>query len=369
MTDSEIPYEILVYKGWGFEGWVGRPIDVKPVVRHNVKSTAAFAIDSDHIRAADLMSPGARVIIYRHGEYQMSGPVRQVGGDFVTASKLTFTVEDDFRILHNWLAWPKPTAPLTGQDVEYRSITAPAETVVKTIMAEAAARIGFPLTIATDQGRGVPGNYTFRFHPAYNRLFPAVDQAGIGVTVRQDGAGLVLDCYEPRDYPHQLSQESGTVVGGSYSLSAPTTTRVVVGGQGEGVEREFKGFQNAALESEWNDVIEVLQDARDSSVGDVFAARANETLAEGAPLAGLSLELSESEHFRYGGDGLRVGDWVTAVVGGRTFTDVLREVRLSWDKGGDLATPIVGERSDDPDLKLAKNLRALKRDNIDRKAR
>jgi hypothetical protein len=366
---SEIPYEILVYKGWDFVGWVGRPIDLKPVIRHNVKSTATFAIDSDHLRAPDLMSPGARVKIYKNGEYQMSGPVRLAAGQFTAAATLSFTVEDDFRILNNWLAWPKPASPLTGQDVEYRSITGPAETVVKTVMAENAARLGFPLTVAPSLGRGASGNYTFRFHPAYDRMFPAVDQAGIGVTVRQDGRGLSLDCYEPRDYEHELSAENGTVTGGTYTLGAPAVTRVVVGGQGEGVARVFKPFSDSARETAWNDIIEVLQDARDSTAGDVYAARATEVLAEGAPMAGLSLELTETKHFRYGGDGLRVGDRVTAVIRGQAFTDVLREARLSWDKDGDVATPVLGERTDDPDTTLAKRIRALQRDNADRKAR
>lgn len=366
---SEMPYEILVYVGWGFKGWVGRPLDVKPVIRHNLKSTATFRIDSDHIRASDLMTPGARVDIYKRGEFQMSGPVRHAVGQFAVDGALTFTVEDDFRILNNWQAWPKPLAAVTAQDVEYRTITGPAETVVKTVMAENAARLGFPLTVATDQGRGAVGTYTFRFHPAYDRLFPAVDQAGIGVTVKHSGNGLLLDCYEPRNYPHLLSPESGTVIGGSYSLAAPTATRVVVGGQGEGVAREFRTFTDATRETEWNDVIEVMKDARDSGSGDIYAARADESLAEGAPMAGLSLELTETKHFRYGGDGLRVGDLVTALVNGQPYADTLREVRLSWDKTGDQATPIIGERSDDPDTQLAKSIRALRRDNTDRMAR
>lgn len=366
---NEIPYEILVYRGWAFKGWVGRPLDLKPVIRHNIKSTATFSIDADHIRAADLMSPGARVMIYRHGEYQMSGPVRLVAGQLTTDAALTFTVEDDFRILNNWLAWPKPTAAVTAQDVEYRVITGPAETVVKTIMAENAARLGFPLTVATDQGRGDVGTYTFRFHPAYDRLFPMVDQAGIGVTVKQSGNGLLLDCYTPRNYPHLLSPESGTVVGGSYSLAAPTVTRVVVGGNGDGVARDFRTFSDAEREVDWNDVIEVMKDAQDSGSGDIYATRADETLSAGAPLAGLSLELTESKHFRYGGDGLHAGDLVTAQINGQAYADTLREVRLTWDKDGDKATPIIGERSDDPDLALAKRIRALQRDNEDRKAR
>jgi hypothetical protein len=369
--NPEIPFEILVYVGWDFRGWVGRPLDVKPTIRHNVKSTATFRIDSDHIRASDLMSPGARVVIYKRGEFQMSGPVRQVAGQFAMDAALTFTVEDDFRILHNWLMWPKPWAAVTAQDVEYRTITGPAETVVKTVMAEnAIVRLGFPLTVAPDQGRGAVGTYTFRFHPAYDRLFPAVDQAGIGVTVRHSGNGLELDCYEPRNYPHLLSPESGTVIGGGYSLAAPTATRVVVGGQGEGVAREFRTFPDPSREVEWNDVIEVMRDARDSGSGDVYAHRADETLSEGAPLAGLSLELSETKHFRYGGDGLRVGDLVTAMVNGQPYADTLREVRLTWDKkDGDKATPVIGERDDDPDVQLAKSIRALKRDNNDRMAR
>lgn len=366
---SEIPYEILVYTGWSFKGWVGRPIDLKPTIRHNMMSTATFTIDSTHLRAADLMAPGARVMIYRHGAFEMSGPVRQTTGDFNVASVLSFSVEDDFRILHNWLAWPKPTAPLTGQNVEYRTITGPAETVVKTAMAETAIRLGFPLYIAPDQGRGARGTYTFRMHPVYDRLFPAIDQAGIGVTVRQEGAGLILDCYTPTVYPHILSPESGTVIGGTYSLAAPTATRVVVGGQGEGVLRTFKGFPDLAREAEWTDIIEVFRDARDSSVGDVYAERAAETLAEGAPLSGLSLELSETPHFRYGVGGLGRGSQVTAEINGQQFTDTLREARLSWDKGGDLATPVIGERTDDPDWKIADRLRKLQRDNKDRAAR
>ncbi|AHB31628.1 minor tail protein [Arthrobacter phage vB_ArS-ArV2] len=366
---SEIPYEILVYRGWEFIGWVGRPLDAVVTPRHNQKPTATFQVDADHLRVSDLKEPGARVDIYRHGQFEMSGPVRAMDGSLVVDGAVTFSVEGDFRILHNWKAWPKPGAALTGQDVEYRTITGPAETVVKTVMAENAARLGFPLTVAPDQGRGAVGTYTFRMHAPYDRLFPAVDQAGIGVTVRHSGNGLLLDCYTPRDYPHRLSPAKGNVIGGKYTLAAPSATRVVVGGQGEGVAREFRQFTDPAREADWNDIIEEFRDARDSSSGDVFAARAAETLAEGAPMAGLSLELSETKHFRYGGDGLRVGDRVTAEVNGQTYTDVLREVRLTWNRDGDQAAPIIGERTDDPDVQLAKSIRALRRDNMDRMAR
>lgn len=366
---TDMPVEILVYdKAFGFRGWVGRPNHVEVIPRHNLMSTATFTLDSDHDRVPDLMATGARVEIYRHGVFEMSGVVKQAVGTFAIASELTFSVHDDFRILHNWLAWPVPTAALTAQNVAYRSITGNAETVAKTIALENATRLGFPLTVGPNLGRGASGLYTFRFHPLYDRLFPAVDQAGIGVTVKQNGNGLVLDVYEPRTYPHRLSVEAGTIKGGTYSIAAPTATRVVVGGQGEGVAREFKGFADAPRETAWGDVVEVMQDARDSSVGDVYAARAAEVLAEGAPTSGLSLELSETPHFAYG-QNLYKGDTVTALIGGQLFTDTLREAKLSWGEGGEQSTPLVGDRTDDPNVTLAKQLRALKRDNKDRMAR
>lgn len=366
-----MPYSLVVYdKAYKFVGWVGRVTAVDAAIRHNMVSTASFTVDDDHVRAKALMAPGARVLVYRNGEYQLGGRVQVTEGTFAVAGQLTFSVDDYFRVLHDWLAWPKPTAPLTGQTVEYRTITGPAETVVKTVVRENAVRLGFPLTVAPDLGRGARGTYTFRFHPLYDRLFPAVDLAGIGVTVRQGGTGLVLDCYTPRTYSHELSPGAGTVVGGSYSLTGPTATRVVVGGQGEGVARTFKSYPDAARETDWGDIIEVFRDARDSEQGDVYAERAAESLAEGAPMSALSLVLSETKHFTYGGDnGLRIGDRMPAEANGITLMDTLREVQLKFDNDGDKATPIIGELTDDPNVVIAKQIRALKRGDMDRMAR
>lgn len=365
----DMPYALLVYDKWRFVGWVGRVTALAGGVRHNLVSTATFTVDDDHDRAADLLAPGARVLVYRNDEYQLGGWVQITEGAFTVAGQLTFSVRDDFQILHDWLGWPKPAAALTGQDVQYRTITGPAETVVKTVARENAVRLGYPLFVEPDQGRGARITCTFRFHPLYDRLFPAVDLAGIGVTVRQNGAGLVLGCYTQRTYTHELSPGDATVAGGKYSLAGPTATRVVVGGQGEGTLRTFKGFPDLARESQWGRIIEVFRDARDSEQGDVYAQRAAESLAEGAPMSALSLELSETKHFKYGGAGLQRGDKVAAVVNGIKITDTLREVALNFGADGDEATPIIGERTDDPTVTLAKQIRALKRGNMDRMAR
>lgn len=367
----DMPYVLTVFDKTGaFVGWVGNPSVITGGVRHGLVSTVSFTVAADHENVPDLLAPGARVELYREDEYQVGGWVAQADGTFAVARQLTFNIVDFYTILSDWTAWPKPGSPLTGQNVAYRTITGPAETVAKTVLVENAVRLGYPLTAAPNLGRGKVGTYSFRFHPIYDRLFPAFDQSGLGLTIRQGVGGLVVDCYEQGEYDMTLSQESGTIMGGSYSLQAPTATRVVVGGQGEGVLREFKGYPDLPREAAWGRIVEVFRDARDSESGDVYKERADETLAEGAARASLSLQLTETEHFRYGGPhGLRLGDKITAEINGQTITDTLREVQLQFDKDGDRVTPIVGERSDDPDVTLAKQLRALTRGNKERMAR
>lgn len=372
-------YQITVYnKYYERRGWVNAPNELKIHPRHNLTPTATFVIDADHVRIADLTEVGARVTIHDtdDGEQIISGPVTlQSGDDLASGGTLTLTVTGDFRLLHNILAFPVPAHTLTGntvngQTVEYRTITAPAETVLKTVLAENLARLGrTDVTMAPDLGRGAAGTYTFRMHPIYDRLFPAFEQAGLGVRVWQEGAGLMVDVYQPALYPRELSVESGTLIGGSYSTSSPEVTRVIVGGQGEGVARTFKQYIDSNREADWGDIIEVLQDARDSESGDVYQERAWETINEGSPKAGFSLELSETKHFRYGGNGVHVGDQVPVRFGKLLITDVLREAEISWThEGGDLTTPIVGEQQDDPNRKLARSLRRLLRGDRDRKA-
>jgi hypothetical protein len=191
-------------------------------------------------------------------------------------------------------------------------------------------------------------------HPLADRLLPVIDQAGVGVTVRHVGDELVVDCYEPAVWPITLSAEAGTLTGGSWSRTAPEMTRVVVGGPGDGVDRVYRTYANTALEAEWGDLVEGFVDARDIKADDpafeaLMAARGQEALAAAAAKTGLSLQLSETETFRYGGAGVHVGDVVTAEVApGVEFTDVLREAVVSHSAtDGVRALPQVGERPDD----------------------
>jgi hypothetical protein len=362
---SDQPFTVAVFdKAFARKGFVGDPVALSATVRHNALSTATITVSSDHRRLPDLSADGARVVLTYDGQHLLSGPVRRLRGQGPASSgTVEVDVEDDWRLLQRVLGWPVPGAALTAQTSAYDKRTGAAETVLKAfVTANAVTRLGLPVTVAADQARGGNVDVSMRFHPLADRLYPAVDQARIGVTVRQSGAGLLLDCYTPALHPRTLSEQSGVVQSWSWSRTGPGSTRVIAGDQGEATARSFTSTVDAAREAAWGDRIEVFVDARDTDVATEVTARRAEALAEGAPRAGLSLELAETSTFRYG-KAVRVGDRVRVEVGpGVVVEDVLREAVLSWTaQDGLLVTPAVGERTDDPSHVLARAVARLAR--------
>lgn len=362
----DAPFTITVYdKAFVRRGTIGDPISVVATPRHNQQSTAAITLDSDHHRLTDLTAPGARVVLHYQGGFLMSGAVRLRQGEG-PAAQGTVTVQliDDWRLLTRILGWPAPTAGIAAQNTaEYDVRTGPAESVVKAyVAANAITRLGLPVTVAPDQGRGATITVQMRMHPLADRLLPVVDQAGVGITVRQSGAVLEVDCYESADFPRTLSEASGIVTEWSWSLANPEATRVVIGGDGEGTARTFRALVDTARETEWGDVIEVFRDARNANSPAEMDATGTEVLTEGSPTSGLSVRLAETSTFRYG-QAIKVGDRVRIEVGpGVIVEDVLREATISWTRDSGLSvTPLVGERSDDPNRTLARSIARLAR--------
>jgi hypothetical protein len=378
------PFELLIFdRFYGFVDWVSAPEKLSIVLKHNDVSTASLTLPIMHPNLPDLDADGARVVIKYRDEDILHGMVEMTGASGPSMDgTVTFTVTDHFRLFRRILGFPNPTGytpegalPSQGEDTAYYTKTGAAETIVKDfVQKNAILRLGDNVTIAPDLGRGaiIAGGVSIRMHKLYDRLFPAVDIAGIGVTVRQvEDVGLVVDCYEPETFPIELSEDGGTVSLYSWTKSNPTVTRVVAGGQGEGTARQWHYAVDWAREAQYADIIEDFRDARDAADSAVLAARADETLNAGRAMAGLSLALSESPTFQYGGeDGVRVGDRVTVDLGNFTITDVLREARFTWDhESGLTVTPSVGEKVQSPEDQVASAVRQLARGVRELKAR
>jgi hypothetical protein len=349
--------------------------DAHVVARFNKPSNATFTVDEDHHLARHLASSGARCLVeyqQSNGEWMrlFSGPVREVtGGDFPPTR--TFTVSDDLQVLWELLGWAAPSKAITlqGDDGTHWKSKGPAETVVKALVAANAGRLPYSVTALPNQARGGTISVAVRFVPIADAIFPAVGNAGLGVSLiqKETGAGLELDVYPKRVHTTPISERSGVVRGDtlSYSISAPTVTRVIVGAGGQGQARVFRQYIDSARETEWKTVIEVFRDARDITVTDPtrdaeMLTRANETLAEGAGKSSLSLELVETDYFRFG-NAVRLGDVVKIkLADGNIISDTVEEVEIDFSASdGIVVTPKVGDMASDPENPNASLVKAV----------
>lgn len=350
------PITIDVYDAAGYLlAPIGDPVSVQAVPRHNAVSTATVTV-KDSARADLLAADGARATLTLDGlsGILVGGYVTEANSD-ITGTRV-FTVVDDWTLLLDTLGWPVPGSPLTAQTLAYDIRSGPAETVVKQVVqANAVDRIGRAVTVAPDLGRGAQVTCSFRMHPLADRLFPAADQAGIGVTVRAappvlstDGRprspGLIVDCYTPRVFGSQVSDISGAVETWKHHQQGPTVTRVVSGAQGEAAARDFGSTTDSPLELRYGRVVERFIDARDTADQPVALNRRAEALAAGAPSSGVAVTLAQTGGFVLGDRGVRVGDLLPVRVGGFVFLDVLREATVTWQAGSGLQiTPTIGD--------------------------
>lgn len=370
----ENPFRVEVYdKDFHFKGFVGNPVTLVVTPRYNQTGTGALTVETDHARIGDLLADGARLVIYYHGNFLMSGKIdlRKAQGP-MAKGQIDLYFKDDFRLMHQTLGWPVPGSAITDQSAsEFATYTGNAETILKNVVtANMITRLGLPVSCAANLNRGatVPDGVTFRFHPLVERLYPALETAGIGVTFRQTGAGIVCDAFVPPVFARTLTEASGVITDWNWSSEDAAATRVVGGGNGNATARMFRLVVDTALEAAQNDKFEIFRDASDGDTAEKLISRAQESLDENAPKSGFSLALSETEHFQYGKDGLVVGAKVTVDLGFASRTDILRECTLSYTRNEGLrTTPVIGDISNSPDKTIAQFLARLKKGIADLK--
>lgn len=350
-----------------FRCQIGNPSALSVTVRHNLVSTLSVTVPLEHPRLPELMADGARLKTSFKGQHLISGPIVSDEGETDgLGGHVTFSIEDDFRVLRDILGWPVPTSPFSNQSAaEYRTYTGTAEAILKTAVTENGVnRLAVPgLTVAANLNRGavIPGGVPLRMHPLMDQMFPAVELAGLGVTVQQVSDDLVLDVYEPQLFPRKLSVKGRTLKTTKWTRSRPTASRVVVGGQGEGTARKFRVVTDATRESTYGMRAETFRDARDDNTDAVLDARGQETLDETAAKNGISIELAGTGIFQYGPGGFSVGDRVPVDIGGgQIITETIREATLTWvSKDYARVDPSIGELTNQPSRIIAQRLAAL----------
>jgi hypothetical protein len=361
----ENPFRVTLYdKNLTRVGWVNDPTSLTVTPRHNQIATATIVVPSGHRQLPNLNPhTGSRVVIDYNDERVFSGVVTEAQLEGPTVSgTYTATVRGDLWLLWRMVGWPVPGAAINAQGVKKDVRTGPAETVAKAFITANLPHVVDDVTVIPTAGRGATITAESRMAVLAEAFLEQVDKAGVGISVTQGATSLVVDAYTPAMYPRALSEDAGTVISYDLSAAAHAATRTIVGGPGENTSREFREVVSATREAELGYTVNVFTDASSVDLGaytDMDAA-GQATLAANGRKSGFRLALSETSVFRYGGaDGVRVGDQVTVTLGGATYTDVLREATLLFDRdNGPAVTPTIGEHSDDPDKRLARYVAA-----------
>ena len=366
-------------------GPIRAPQDVTFTPRWNAPAGCRFTLPAGHRRLDDLRTPGARVVIEYLPDGQTpdptltrSGVVTETTGTSGLAGRFEFEVHDDLAEVLNLLGWPNPPGTITqqGDDAAYWTRTGTAETIVLQAIAANTTRLAIPVTIPASQGRGGTATVSLRMHPLGDKLTPVLEAAGLGLVVVQQAGQRIVRVDAQRVYTREpFSEASGVVQAGSWSVTAPTVTRVVVGAGGEGKLRLFRLYIDTAAETLWPPR-EVFVDARDIDTDLVanpdrdlqMQERADKELAAGAGKSSVAASLAETTRFRFGKT-FTLGDRVPIQLqGSPVITDLVREATITWSAHAGLTVePKVGLWQDSPEAALHDLVGRMAREQRDRR--
>ncbi|OZD48570.1 hypothetical protein CH252_18740 [Rhodococcus sp. 06-1477-1B] len=341
--------------------------DAEAVLAPNVIPAAEFTVPSDHEVASLITLDGARCRVFFRGEERFRGLIQETPGTGPDG-EVTARVVGDLQNLWSWYGRQVPTAPIGNQFQDYRTYSGPSETVFKNALRENFTRLGVPWTVAPDLGRGSQVQTQFRMHPLADKLMPLLDADNLTVVITYvDNAagvqtGVVVDVREPDTVPGVLTLETGIPDSYTYTREAPTVTRVVVGGRGEGVERKFIEVIHAPREAEWGIIREGFVDGRNTEEGADLTVDAYEALADGAAKVGVNTTLVETDRFSFGST-YQVGDLVSIDV---APVQALQRISVSISETADegvVVTPRIGEldETEDTDARLWRAVARLSR--------
>ena len=301
---------------------------------------------------------GIRVLLSQSNETLISGPT--------LAAKLTQTPDDvrgrwliegssDEVVLQERLAYPDPSeADVGAQSVSHDQRQGTAEAVIKGYVdsnmgpTAPSVRQVPNLVVASGASLGPIIDATARFTLIQDLIYGIAESAGLGYSVKQVADELVFDVFEPvdRSATIRMDIENNQITSVDYEYGAPKTTRAIVAGQGEAVERLFierTSVDSLAAESLWVRRVETFQDARQSQTVEELEQAGDENLAEnGKTIESLEVIPSDDITMMYGRDWF-LGDVITVVSGFIETTATVTEVGVAVSTDGVRVGAVVGD--------------------------
>jgi len=350
---------------------------------------------------ADLLEKGGGVAIYQDdvetpvctGEietFQKYWTVEQHSG----VGSLYIGGKTDNKLAYSRLAFPDPTLPISKQyssDVDTRIVSAPAGELIWTELQNAlgpgalADRRVAGVTIPAKPSFGPTKSDSLRYDVIGEKLstWCSDKKTGWRLVYNPNTRTIDLLIFEPRDLSKDIrfSPELGNLREFIWTLSAPTVTRAIVACQGEGKGRYIYQKIDADSEAEWGIQIEQFIDRRDLPIitdpatgqpakasldvtdqefQDALKAvqdAASTALKEGEKSGNFQIYPIDTDQIKFGRDYF-VGDIVTVAVDGTEYVDMVREVNITVDDGGNSVSvaPSIGEQGSGDPLNLYKTV-------------
>lgn len=338
-----------------------RPADLPgftAVLRYNEPGSWQVTLPVGHPLAEELKKPGSGLIVSTDDGVLISGPTTSVKTDQSTEDLVgTYTIQgvDDSILLSERLAYPTPTtADVTAQTSAYDERTGNAETVMKAYVnanigpAAPVTRRVPNLTVEASSNLGPTIKGSARFETLQELLKGFADLSELGFTIEQNGDELEFQVYAPNDRSAfvRLDLDNGRLKKSEYSYTAPKTTRVIVGGQGEAELRTFvERSSSESLEAEisWGRRIEIFKDQRSTEdLAELQQAGDEVLVKDGKTIVSVSISPSDDQTMLYGKD-WNLGDKVSVVVGDTELQAVVTEVGILISEDGVRIGATVGE--------------------------
>lgn len=351
---SRDDYTISIRGAGGFvetdplEGWT----KLEAVLRHARFGTWMLdGIDADS-SAAELVVPGAGIVVRRLDEVLFSGPIARRRRVRAKGTNLLYLSGfDDLVNLWDRFVYPDPTSE--DWTVDAYDVAGPdaAETVIRHFVDVSAGPSALSyrqvdgLTLADDQARGSTVTGRGRLQNLGDFLVElAVAGGDLGLTIEQaeDGSGIVFDVYEPADLSDSIvfAVELENLRGFDYELEAGDGNVITAGGGGEETARVFVSSTDADSVSRWGRRIERFVDQRQTTDLDELTQKTTEELDQRADQEKATLDVVDTEGLTFGSD-YNLGDRATVLVDDVPVVEVIREVRFVIDGRGETITPVV----------------------------
>ncbi|MFD7605148.1 hypothetical protein ACFWAN_32495 [Streptomyces mirabilis] len=367
----------------------------------------------DGTRQADLIQKGGGISIWQDGVDKpvLSGPVdtfqkywtkiQHTGpGSLYIAGKCHNT------LAYRRLAFPDPSKAVTSQyqSTRYQRLVSPLKPMEETIWEELNKALG-----PNAQSDRRIGGVNFGEEPTgpitspWPRVADWLQMDVIGTKIEEwfasKGAAyrfiynpqtqqVDLEVFRPRNLSKtvRFSPDLGNLREYIWTLSAPKVTRAIIGCAGEKRERYYYQKADTDSETEWGMQVEQFVDRRDiqlkvdlntgepvksdSTMSDDEFEDAKTSLADAADT--VFAESAKSGNFQIYpidtaecafGKHYFVGDTITVSVDGTEYVDVVREVTISVDDGGNTqdVAPKIGQQGSGEPLNLYKTVSEMQK--------